>query len=100
MHGYGRERVIRSLLSYSCSLTAKAVLATIHERIKENSEKEISLLYIAECARMTSENTAKVGIGPYMTAKLSDILHPKPVDNRTGEEIVADVIKTVGIEVI
>lgn len=49
---------------------------------------------------MTSEHTAKLSKGTYMTAKLSDILHPKPVDKRTGEEIVADVIKTVGIEVI
>ena len=38
--------------------------------------------------------------GSYITAKLSDILNPKPVDNRTGEELAADIIKRAGIEVI
>ena len=38
--------------------------------------------------------------GSYITAKLSDILNPKQVENRTGEEIAADIIKRAGIEVI
>lgn len=35
-----------------------------------------------------------------MTAKFEDIINHKPVDNRTGEEIAADIIKLAGIEVI
>lgn len=35
-----------------------------------------------------------------MTTKFADIINPKPVDNRTGEEIAADIIKRSGIEVI
>ena len=35
-----------------------------------------------------------------MKAKFSDIINPKPVDNRAGEEIAADIIKRAGIEVI
>ena len=38
--------------------------------------------------------------GAYITAKFSDIINPKPVDNRTGEKIAADIIKQAGIEVI
>lgn len=38
--------------------------------------------------------------GDYITAKFADIINPKPVDNRTGEEIAADIIKRAGIEVI
>ena len=38
--------------------------------------------------------------GSYITAKFFDIINPKPVDNRTGEEIAADIIKRAGIEVI
>ena len=41
-----------------------------------------------------------MGGGSYITAKLSDIINPKPVDKRTGEEIAADIIKRAGIEVI
>ena len=57
-------------------------------------------IYVTDCLRIISENTAKVGGGSYITAKFSDIINPKPVDNRTGEEIASDIIKRAGIEVI
>lgn len=57
-------------------------------------------IYIADCLRILSENTAKVGGGSYITAKFADIINPKPVEKRTGEEIAADIIKHAGIEVI
>ena len=57
-------------------------------------------IYVADCLRIISENTAKMGGGSYITAKFPDIINPKPVDNRTGEEIAADIIKQAGIEVI
>ena len=57
-------------------------------------------IYIADCLRILSENTAKVGGGSYITAKFADIINPKPVEKRTGEEIAADIIKQAGIEVI
>ena len=57
-------------------------------------------IYVTDCLRIISENTAKMGGGSYITTKLADIINPKPVDNRTGEEIAADIIKRAGIEVI
>ena len=57
-------------------------------------------IYIADCLRIISENTAKFGGGSYITVKLADIINPKQADNRTGEEIAADIIKRAGIEVI
>lgn len=57
-------------------------------------------IYVSDCLRIISENTAKMGGGSYITAKLADIINPKPVDDRTGEEIAADIIKRSGIEVI
>ena len=56
--------------------------------------------YVSECLRMIGENTAKVSGGSYMTAKFEEIISPKPADNRTGEEIAADIINMAGIEVI
>ena len=57
-------------------------------------------IYVCDCLRIISENTAKMGGGTYITAKLADIINPKPIDKRTGEEIAADIIKRAGIEVI
>lgn len=57
-------------------------------------------IYVTDCLRIISENTAKMCGGSYITAKLADIINPKLVDDRTGEEIAADIIKRAGIEVI
>ena len=57
-------------------------------------------IYVSDCLRIISENTAKMCGGSYITAKFADIINQKPVDNRTGEEISADIIKRAGIEVI
>ena len=57
-------------------------------------------IYVTDCLRIISENTAKMGGGSYITARFADIINPKPVDDRTGEEIAADIIKRAGIEVI
>ena len=66
---------------------------------KEQEEKAVKIYY-AECLRMISENAASGGGGSYMAVKFEDIVNPKPVDNRTVEEIAADIIKQAGIEVI
>ena len=54
---------------------------------KEQQEKAIKIYY-GECLRSISENTAKFVGGSYIEAKLSDIINPKPVDNRTADDII------------
>ena len=66
---------------------------------KEQEDKAIKIYY-AECLRTISENTAKIRGGSYITAKIADIINPKPADTRAGEEIAAGIIKLAGIEVI
>ena len=57
-------------------------------------------IYVTDCLRMETENTAKMSQGSYTAARFYDIINPKPVDNRTGEEIAAYIINRAGIEVI
>ena len=57
-------------------------------------------IYVADCLRMATENTAKMSQGSYTAARFYDIINPKPIDNRTGEEIATDIINRAGIEVI
>ena len=59
---------------------------------KEQEEKAVKIYY-AECLRIMTENTAKMGGGSYIEAKLQDILDPKPVDNRTADEIIEGIRK-------
>ena len=57
-------------------------------------------IYVTDCLRMATENTAKLSQGTYTAARFYDMINQKPVVNRTGEEIAADIIKRAGIEVI
>ena len=57
-------------------------------------------IYVTDCLRMATENTAKMSQGAYTAARFYDIINPKPTDNRTGEEIAAEIINRAGIEVI
>ena len=49
-------------------------------------------IYIGDCLRIIGENTANISSGNYIIDKISDIINQKPADNRTGEEIAAEVI--------
>lgn len=49
-------------------------------------------LYVAEGVRMIAENTAKFAGGSYMTAKWADIVNPKPVETRTPEQVIEQVM--------
>ena len=81
-------------------MSAKAVNATIGYKIKQDFEMELHREYMAKCARICTENTAKLSGGSYIGLEYSEIIHQKPKDNRTAEEIVVDVIAKAGIEVI
>ena len=66
----------------------------------ERKKVEAYQTYVSECFRVITENTAKMSGGSYISASFVDILNPKPVDNRTGEEIVAEIIQKAGLEVV
>lgn len=79
---------------------ARAMTNTLGVRIKADAENELYRAYAAECLRMISENTAKMSQGSYMTVKFTELLQKDKTDTRCAEEIVQDVIKGAGIEVI
>lgn len=56
----------------------------------------ISRYYVADSLRVISESAAG-GERRYLTVSLYDKLHPQPVDNRTAEQIIDDVVKKTGI---
>ena len=57
------------------------------------------MVYVTDCLKMISENTANISFGQYMKSRCYDIIHPEKVDTRTGDEIVEDIIKRAGLVV-
>lgn len=55
---------------------------------------------MADGVRMASENTAKFAGGSYLTVRYGEMIRPKPKDTRTGDEIVADIVRKAGLKIV
>ena len=69
-------------------------------RYQSQQRDLIYRIYVTNCLRIMTENTAKQVGGSYMTAEYEDLIHPKKKDDRSGNEIAADVIRNAGIKVV
>lgn len=69
-------------------------------RYQSQQRDLIYRIYVTNCLRIMTENTAKQVGGNYMAAEYEDLIKPKKKDNRTGNEIAADVIRNAGIKVV
>lgn len=57
-------------------------------------------IYVTDALRLISENTASSVGGKYITARFADVIAPpKEEDNRTCEEITAEIIARCGLVV-
>lgn len=58
----------------------------------EINQRELAYrIYVSDALRVISENTAKFGGGGYAKVRFADIIHPKPEDKRTHEEVVEHI---------
>lgn len=52
-------------------------------------------VYVTDCLKLITENTGNISL----KLRYYDIIQPKKADTRTGDEIVADIIKRAGLVV-
>ena len=81
-------------------LRAGALFPMLLAQLQKDGEREMLWHYIANGIKMLTENTAKIVGGSYLAVSYTDIVHPKPKDERTGDEIVADVIRDAGLKIV
>ena len=80
---------------------AKDLCISLFQKEQDRKERKAAEVYISENLRIIGENTAKLvalascgkADASYIEAKLTDILNPKPVDNRTAEEVIDGIRK-------
>lgn len=66
---------------------------------KKEQEEKLYQNYVAECARILTENTAKIASAllredadcHYISVSLHDMLDPSPTDMRTAEEVIESI---------
>jgi hypothetical protein len=67
----------------------------VNEKVKTDAYH----IYMSDTLRIVSETTARFAGGNYIKARYADIVKPKKQDNRTCEEITADVVARCGLVV-
>lgn len=79
-------------------MSAKAIIATIGYKIKENLEAEAYRNYTARCLRILTENTAVPAgyysngkTGAYLSLEFDEIINPKPVKEHKKGEITEKI---------
>lgn len=68
-------------------------------RLNERTKTEAYRIYVTDALRIVGENTARYASGDYIKARYADIIEPKKQDNRTCEEITADVVARGGLTI-
>ena len=67
---------------------------------RREQEDKAYRFYVTDALRLISENTASSVGGKYITARFADVIAPpKEEDNRTCEEITAEIIARCGLVV-
>lgn len=80
---------------------ANVFLRYVISKYKEQQKEMAYRIYVTECLRMITENTAKQSGGSYINKPFADVIgNSKPKDERTADEIIADISFRAGLEVI
>lgn len=58
----------------------------------EHDEEVVFRTYLAESVRLGAQNK-------YLRKSYFDVVHPQPIDTRSGDEIAEDVINRLGLKV-
>lgn len=94
----GGESVTLALLT-APKISVGGLIRLLPILIRRQREESAFHIYAAECLRTITENTAKLAGGSFVQASFLDMIDPKPQDERTCEEITADVVRRCGLVV-
>lgn len=85
----GGDRVTAALLDMPRKMNVRGLISVLPMVIKRQSEKSALDVYIADCLRILTENTAKIGGGGYIKLRYNELIHPKPEEKRTSVEVIS-----------
>lgn len=80
-------------------LHARALIKLLPRLIAEQQKDAAYRIYVTDALRIVAENTAQYVGGNYIKARYSDMIEPKKQDNRTCEEITADIVARCGLTI-
>lgn len=94
----GGERVTTALLR-APKISAVGLIRLLPLLLQNEQKKLTYQMYVSECLRIITENTAKLSGGEYIRQKYQDIVNPRHQETKSCEEITAEVVKKCGLVV-
>lgn len=88
----GTERIINALCS-APHMKIKAYLSALPSLIRKDFNEEIYKIYVTDALQAISKNVEPVGRCGYIEKRYWDVIHTKPEDTRTAEEIIEHMKK-------
>ena len=76
-------------------MSARAILVTLEYKIKEDAKTDAYRIYLARATQILTENTANAFGGKSMSMSYEELINPKPVDNRSADEIIDGIRKKI-----
>ena len=98
VRAYGEKAVIRALISYPRQMGIRAVLATMREQITLNNEEQLFRFYLTESVRIFAKSQG----ASYIKRSFESLINgtqETQATQKSGDEIAAEVIKNIGLEV-
>lgn len=62
---------------------------------QEREEEKLYRIYVTDCLKTLTDNTAKSSGGSYIKARYFDLINPPPEDERTPEEVKNYMLKKI-----
>nr|DAV09491.1 MAG TPA: hypothetical protein [Caudoviricetes sp.] len=88
VHG---KSVTRALID-APRLTVQGLVLALPLLIERQSEELAFRIYVTNCAKILTENTAKSAGGSYLTKSYLDIINPPPPETRTPEQVKQQIL--------
>ncbi len=83
------------------SAKLRMIVGYVRAKLESLRHEAAFRVYVCDCLRLITENTAKYVGGSYMKMHYSDIIaEKKPQPEKSAEEIITEVTKNAGLEVI
>lgn len=85
------KSVTRALID-APRLTVQGLVLALPLLIERQSEELAFRVYLTNCAKILTENTAKSAGGSYLTKSYLDIINPLPPETRTPEQVKQQIL--------
>jgi hypothetical protein len=85
------KSVTRALID-APRLTVQGLVLALPLLIERQSEELAFRVYLTNCAKILTENTAKSAGGSYLTKSYLDIINPPPPETRTPEQVKQQIL--------